>query len=220
MSKQTDRIIPVVTRWQQGERLTSAEQADLHAFTVNVTHSAWYNHFRKSTTHTHFNWELRDALPLAFLEYLKYPRSVRLAGQRACTLHERFYPSAVQAMVVFRLQFPRILTVLTANQLGITLLKSYEPRITPYMVELIIYRDMHKALVTYRNIMNERNLRAVDLLTPEITTEVMLTLGPLYPKINSRSTPQVRARRALAVNAAADTLVKLSHTLSKPYYIQ
>lgn len=202
-----ERLTHVVNEWQNGGTVRGRDALEFNSLVQNVSTDRWNKHFGNSNRDWVDTKCIREEVPLAFLQYLKYRRSVRLAGMRCCPLDNPHYSSLPYVMNVFRRQFPRIVSVLTANHVGVTLLKEYEPRIIPYMVATPIYNELHKALCIMRKIAAETNTK---LYGPQRYGLISQTLREMYSN-EGKQLPtlignRVLQRRTLVVNAANDIL--------------
>lgn len=202
-----NQLCGIVNRWQHDEQLTSYESKMFGNLVYNVANDRWnahYGHSRRDWTDTKL---IREEVPLAFLQYLKMKRSVRLAGRNACPLNNQVYPSLPYVMNEFRRQFPRIISVLTANHVGITLLQPYEPRNICYMVRLPIYTELHHALCIMRRISNSMGGQ---VYLARRHDERLIVFRELYTmagrNVPSDLTNRVAQRRMIVVNAASDIL--------------
>lgn len=179
-----------------------------------VSNDRWNAHYGRSRRDWTDTKLIREEVPLAFLQYLKMKRSVRLAGKRACPIDNDVYPRLPYVLNEFRRQFPRVISVLTTNHVGITLLNSYEPRNVCYMVRLPIYTELHQALVIMRKI---SSMMGSELYLARRHQERLTVFNELYT-MRGRSVPtdltsRVAQRRLLVVNTASDVLASriISH---------
>ena len=204
------RLTPVVTDWQHGIPIRSRDALEFNTLVTNISNDRWNAHYGKGKRDWVGTKCIREEVPLAFLEYLKYRRSVRLAGMKCCPLDEPHYSTLMYTMYAFRRQFPRIISVLTANHVGITLLKDYEPRTIPYMVSLPIYTELHQALCIMRKLASESGTRLYGPQRHEIRQQVLLDMysskGTKLPALTNK----VLQRRMMAINAASDILASRS----------
>jgi hypothetical protein len=205
----------VVKRWQHGDTLTSHEGVLFNTLITNVCNDRWNAHFGRSKRDWTDTKLMREEVPLVFLQYLKMRKSVRLAGGKCCPIDTPVYPTLPLTLYEFRRQFPRIVSVLTANHVGITLLKEYEPRNVCYMVRTPVYTDLHNALCIMRRLSREQGTL---LYGPQRHTLLRDTFKAMYtghrlPTAKEVPTNRVATRRLLVVNAASDILASrsLSH---------
>lgn len=199
----------VVHTWQHGGKLTAHESAQFSALVYNVSNDRWNRHFGNRTRDWTDTKLMREEVPLVFMQYLKMRKSVRLAGRKCCPLDTPVYPSLMYTLCEFRRQFPRVVSVLTANHVGVTLLQEYQPRNVCYMVRLPIYTELHKALCIMRKIAREQGRELYGAQRHTLRREVFnaLYLGHNLPTAKEiHDGNRVAQRRLIVVNAASDIL--------------
>lgn len=202
-----NQLCDIVNRWQHNEPITSYESALFSKMVYSVANDRWNAHYGKSRRDWTDTKLIKEEVPLAFMQYLKMKRSVRLAGKIACPVDNEVYPRLPYVLNEFRRQFPRVVSVLTCNHVGITLLKPYEPRNICYMVRLPIYTELHHALCIMRKISNRLG---GELYLARRHDERRTVFNELYTmsgrKIPTDLTTRVAQRRMLVVNTASDVL--------------
>jgi hypothetical protein len=221
------QLTDVVHRWQQGYKLSSTDGALLSTLITNVSRDRWYKHFGNRRSDWQDTQTIREWVPLAFMDYLLYPRSVRtvlvdpITRKRvySCPVTvEREYSSLPAVLHEFRLQFPRIITVLTSRHVGVTLLEEWQPRNIRYMTNLPVYQELHRASVILRKIASTDNRL---LYSPERydSLDVVATVINNGKELRVKrvlSTPakysRVTVRRATATLAACDILASRVHS--------
>jgi hypothetical protein len=218
----------VVTKWQQRVPLTTTEQRNFSKLVTGVCDIRWNTHFGKSK----YDWGdtkiMREELPLVFLQYLSMRRSVRTyitSRVKACPIDSRVYPSLAYVLTEFRRQFPRIVSVLTARHVGVSLLHEWEPDNVCYMVRLPVYTELHDALCIMRRLSNDRGVPLYNNLRYNLVNDCYVEL---YRKMSPHTTPpriydslkrslssrvftRVQLRRAIVVYAASDILNSRVH---------
>lgn len=218
----------VVTKWQQRIPLSSLEQRNFSQLVNDVCNIRWNSHFGRNK----YDWSdtklMRDELPLVFLQYLSMRRSVRTYITRkvqACPISDPEYPSLAYVLTAFRRQFPRIVSVLTARHVGITMLRKWEPDNICYMVQLPVYIELHNALCIMRklsvdrgvNLYNNQRYGLVNECYVELHRKVSPNMTPprihdsLKRSMMSGTFTRVQLRRALVVYAASDILNSRVH---------
>jgi hypothetical protein len=217
----------IVTRWQLGTPIGSYDGSLLASFITNVARDRWYAHFGQRT-----DWQdtktMCEQVPMAFMDYLLYPRSTRTVEVNpvtkkriySCPLTvDRKYSSLPAVLHEFRLQFPRVVTVLTAIHVGVTLLEDWQPRNIRYMTNLPVYYELHQASVLLRKLSNLGN--NAQLYSPERynsldTVATAINHGKLIRVKHVLATPakysRVTVRRATAALAACDILASRVHS--------
>lgn len=198
----------IVHKWQHGNTLTPSEGGQFSTLINNVSSDRWNAHFGNSKRDWTDTKLMREEVPLAFMQYLKMRRSVRLAGGKCCPLAEPVYPNLMYTLHEFRRQFPRVVSVLTANHVGVTLLQEWQPRNICYMVRLPIYTELHQALCIMRKIAREQGnqLYGAQRHTLRRDTFEQMYTGRVLPTAKVIETSRTAQRKLLVVNAASDIL--------------
>lgn len=215
----------VVKRWQHREPLNTEDSCSLAALINNVSRDRWNKHYGRSRRDWVDTVQIREGVPLAFIDYLMMKRSIRtyIGGKQvACPVDNDEYHTLPYTLTEFRRQFPRVVSVLTANHCGITLLREWEPRNVKYMVNTPIYTELHHALVIARSLAASTSTPLYVHHSPEfLTTCYHLLHNKLSPKqqlpryttlhTQLQSANRVHQRRALAVRAASTILYSRVH---------
>jgi hypothetical protein len=226
MSKYTkehgEYLSTIVHKWQQRELLTSSEQRELSVLINGICDIRWNSHFGKSKYDWNDTKMMREELPLVFMQYLMMRKSVRtyVGKAQACLIDNNVYPTLAYTLTEFRRQFPRIISVLTARHVGVSLLREWEPDNVCYMVRLPAYTELHLALCIMRKLAHERNVPLYNNqrygLVNECYIQLCHKMAPhstaprihysLKRTLNSGNFTRVQLRRALVTYAASDIL--------------
>jgi hypothetical protein len=154
-----DEVSIILTKWQHKEPLNPREQRAFYNFITSVCDDRWNRHFKNK----HRDWphtrEAKLDLPLILMDYMKTPRSIRVKGPLGyyCDLDDIQYKTLGLVLFEFRIQFPRIVTLVTALDSGVALLGT--ERSNFYIAVLSWeYCLLHKYLVSIRKLAAERDL--------------------------------------------------------------
>jgi hypothetical protein len=177
-----EEVQRVVDLWRYGSVLSSSEQLQLFTFIRNVTEDSWRKHF--STLDSRPYEGVKDGLQLAFMDYLLNRKSLRsYAANKAlcCLLTPQVYHTVAYTLIEFKRQFPRVVSVLMANDVGYHLLKDYEPRNIRYQVAMSSHYELHTLLTVIR--------RHPDVLEEsELVTLVGAKMKSFGPRVRKRVT--------------------------------
>lgn len=211
-------LTQIVYNWQTGVPLSHTQGTKLSQLVTNVSNDRWNAHFRNHGRDWQDTKVIRENVPLAFMEYLRYPRSLRtkVEGRWSCPLHvPPVYSTLPYILYEFRRQFPRVLTILIAQHVGVSLRQVYEPNNVRYMVDTPIYKDLHSALCTMRKVAKEQQVDLYTAHSYELRLEVFqrLAVGKHvryldnpYDTVEASQLSRSNLRMCLAINAANDIL--------------
>jgi hypothetical protein len=224
----------VVNKWRHRELLTGREGGVLFTFVNSVSRDRWNGHFKNKRRDWVDTQDIRDNVPLAFMDYLLYPSSIRTPiinevtrrQVHVCPISpsrmEYKYPSLASTMYEFRMQFPRLVSVLQATHVGVTLLQQWQPRNYKYMANLPDYIDLHAAMLTLRRLSNTYKVPLYDdhryALLDTVANSINHFRTPLmhvnHVIRNPRNYSRVTVRRATVAVAACDVLATriIGHT--------
>ena len=208
----------IVYNWQTRVHLTTSQGVKLHQLITNVSNDRWNAHFKNHGRDWQDTKVIRENVPLAFMEYLRYPRSLRtkVEGRWSCPLYvPPVYPTLPYTLYEFRRQFPRVVTVLVAQHVGVSLRHEYQPNNVRYMVDLPIYKDLHSALCTMRNLAKRDGVDLYTTHSYKLRREVFdsLAVGKQriyvdnpYDTVAASQLTRRNLRLCIAINAANDIL--------------
>jgi hypothetical protein len=217
-----------LNKWRARQPLSTQDGYNLETLIKNVSTDRWNKHYGRSRRDWNDTVNIRDSVPFAFIDYLMMKRSVRtlVNGKLiACPLDNQVYRSLPYTLSEFRRQFPRVVSVLTSDHCGITLLQSWEPRNIWYKVNTPIYSELHVALCEARTLAKSHNIPLYLPHTNEFLTQVLYRVHyKMSPKRRLLSTHtlqytreldaanRVQQRRAIAVRAASMILMSRIHS--------
>ena len=201
--------IDILLKYQQDDQLTRCEQRTFSKFVDTTVTSTWCSHFKRKRKDWLIPAEILESVPLAFMEYMKYRKNVKCLtsymGSKAyyCDLSiPPVYHAPVVSYTVWKRQFPRVLTALTAQYCGVSLLepadRGYYPM--PVLVELPQMKELHEASVLLRGLYAQHGLELYSVKANDYLHEVAQMM------IRSTTSQRVAARRMMAINAAVSML--------------
>jgi len=215
-----------LNKWRARQPLTIQDGNNLEALIKNVSTDRWNKHFGRIRRDWSDTVNIRESVPFAFIDYLMMKRSVRtlVDGKLiACPVDNEVYRSLPYTLNEFRRQFPRVVSVLTSDHCGVSLLQPWEPRNIWYKVNTPIYNELHIALCEARTLAKELNL---PLYLPHTNVFLSQVLYKVHHKLSPRraylsralqytreldAANKVRQRRAVAVRAASMILMSRVH---------
>lgn len=165
----------VVEQWlQDPESLTQVEQLNLTRMVRDICVTRYNNHFKRGD-----DWYesklMREELPMVLLDYLRKPRtqytyttSLATGKVKRVKVHtaKPIYHTLGYRLFEFRMQFPRIISVLNAKYVGIVELQDIGCYYS--QVASSLGQDIHKSLVFIRK----------ELVGKELYREAIYDLAP------------------------------------------
>ena len=204
-----DEVQGILTRWQHKEgRLNTSEQRTLHHFITSVSNDRWNRHFKNK----HRDWvstvEMRLQVPMVLMDYMLTRKSVRVKGANGyyCEVDNPQYKTLGLILYEFRIQFPRIVSTLTAWSTGITI--NSEVVNWYQLIQTTEHNELHKSLIAIRQVAKERGVELYTTHRYELLNEVWTRLynKPSLPLLNQYIQSTRYRRRAYILYAAADIL--------------
>lgn len=209
-----EEVSAILPRWQHKEPLTTTEQRALYTFITSVCNDRWNRHFKKK----HKDWvsstEMRLQLPIVFMDYLLTRKSIRVKGPNGyyCELDNPQYKSLGLVLFEFRMQFPCIMSMLTAWSTGITVISS--GNLNFYQrVHTLHTQELHKSLMMLRMVAKEDDTPLYSTHRHQLLDTAWRNLyGSKAPSLTGHIMSEAYKRRAFVMYAAADILATRIHT--------
>lgn len=209
-----EEVSTILPKWQHKESLSSQEQRVLYAFITSVCNDRWNRHFKKR----HKDWvsstEIRLQLPMVFMDYLLTRKSIRVKGLNGyyCELDNPQYKSLGLVLFEFRMQFPCIMSMLTAWSTGITVISSGNLNFYQRVNSTQMY-ELHKSLMMLRMVAKEDGTPLYSTHRYQLLDIAWRNLyGSKAPSLTEHITSTHYKRRASIMYAAADILAMRIHT--------
>lgn len=209
-----EEVSNILPKWQRKEHITTNEQRVLHAFITSVCNDRWNRHFKKQHKDWASSTEMRLQLPIVFMDYLLTRKSIRVKGPSGyyCELDNPQYKSLGLVLFEFRMQFPIIMSMLTAWATGISVVSRGNCNFYQ-LVHCVETQELHKSLMTIRLVAKELDVPLYTTHRYELLDTAWRRLyGSKVPNLTSNITNKAYKRRAYIMYAAADILAIRVHT--------
>jgi hypothetical protein len=147
-------------------------------------------------------------VPMVLMDYMLTRKSVRVKGANGyyCEVDNPQYKTLGLILYEFRIQFPRIVSTLTAWSTGITI--NSEVANWYHLIQTTEHNELHKSLIAIRQVAKERGVELYTTHRYELLNEVWTRLynKPSLPLLNQYIQSTRYRRRAYILYAAADIL--------------
>jgi hypothetical protein len=218
----------VTYKWQHEEQLTGTESRLFAAMLSSVTEIRWSVHFNGNRNDWGSSNNVKENLVHVLLDYIKTRKSIRVLSPRPCCHLDTpaKYKTLAASLYEYRRQFPRIVSMLIAQESGVQVMREWQSKSYNYY-QLVLtpeHTELHTAMCIMRTLANEQGVLLYTNHRHSLLSECFIRLvnfrrkSPTTLTLNmiqysgGREYTQAMYRRATMVYAASDILAVRAQT--------